>query len=102
MSGAELLALLRPGLDPLERDTAVYWFLFLLFRFVLRRDTGSLGIADILLTAPALKAVNAREEGTRCRPGALSAPVPGAQTRTARSWSRSARTCAWLYFTPPN
>jgi len=52
MSGTELLALFRLGLDPLElvvRGTAVYWFLFLLFRFVLRRDTGSLGIADILL-----------------------------------------------------
>lgn len=37
---------------PLElfiRGTAVYWFLFLLFRFVLRRDVGSIGIADILL-----------------------------------------------------
>jgi uncharacterized membrane protein YcaP (DUF421 family) len=31
------------------RGTAVYWFLFALFRFVLRREVGSLGIADILL-----------------------------------------------------
>lgn len=40
------------GVNPLElmlRGTAVYWFLFLLFRFVLRRDAGSMGIADILL-----------------------------------------------------
>ena len=40
------------GVHPLEivlRGTAVYWFLFLLFRFVLRRDAGALGIADILL-----------------------------------------------------
>jgi uncharacterized membrane protein YcaP (DUF421 family) len=40
------------GLHPLElvvRGSAVYWFLFLLFRFILRRDAGSLGIADILL-----------------------------------------------------
>lgn len=39
-------------LHPLElvlRGTAMYWFLFLLFRFVLRRDAGSVGIADILL-----------------------------------------------------
>jgi uncharacterized membrane protein YcaP (DUF421 family) len=39
-------------LNPLElvlRGSAVYWALFLLFRFVLRRDAGSLGIADILL-----------------------------------------------------
>jgi uncharacterized membrane protein YcaP (DUF421 family) len=47
-----LLALLHFGVSPLElvaRGTAVYWFLFLLFRFVLRRDAGALGIADILL-----------------------------------------------------
>ena len=31
------------------RGSAMYWFLFLLFRFVLRRDVGSLAIADILL-----------------------------------------------------
>src|SRR5262245_52433496 len=31
------------------RGTAVYWFLFLLFRFVLRRDVGQLGVADVLL-----------------------------------------------------
>jgi uncharacterized membrane protein YcaP (DUF421 family) len=40
------------GVHPAEivvRGTAVYWFLFLLFRFVLRRDAGALGIADILL-----------------------------------------------------
>jgi uncharacterized membrane protein YcaP (DUF421 family) len=40
------------SMDPLElvlRGTAMYWFLFLLFRFVLRRDAGALGIADILL-----------------------------------------------------
>jgi uncharacterized membrane protein YcaP (DUF421 family) len=31
------------------RGTAMYWFLFLLFRFVLRRDVGQIGIADVLL-----------------------------------------------------
>ena len=31
------------------RGTLVYWLLFLIFRFVLRRDVGSVGIADILL-----------------------------------------------------
>lgn len=48
----DLLALLRLGVSPLElfvRGSAVYWFLFLLFRFVLRRDAGAIGIADILL-----------------------------------------------------
>jgi uncharacterized membrane protein YcaP (DUF421 family) len=31
------------------RGTLIYWFLFLLFRFILRRDAGSLGLADILV-----------------------------------------------------
>ena len=44
--------LFRFEMSPWElvaRGTLLYWFLFLLFRFVLRRDGGSLGIADILL-----------------------------------------------------
>jgi uncharacterized membrane protein YcaP (DUF421 family) len=42
----------RLSMNPAElvlRGTAVYWFLFLLFRFVLRRDVGSIAIADVLL-----------------------------------------------------
>jgi len=31
------------------RGTLVYWLLFLIFRFILRRDAGAVGIADILL-----------------------------------------------------
>lgn len=31
------------------RGSLIYWFLFLLFRFVLRRDAGSMGLADILM-----------------------------------------------------
>lgn len=52
MSTSELLALFQTGLHPLElivRGSAMYWFLFLLFRFVLRRDASSMGLADILL-----------------------------------------------------
>jgi uncharacterized membrane protein YcaP (DUF421 family) len=44
--------LFRLSVDPLElivRGTAMYWFLFLMFRYVLRRDVGSIGIADVLL-----------------------------------------------------
>lgn len=44
--------LFRFDVSPLElmvRGTLLYWFLFGLFRFVLRRDTGSIAIADILL-----------------------------------------------------
>jgi uncharacterized membrane protein YcaP (DUF421 family) len=48
----DLAALFRFEVSPLElavRGTAVYWFLFLLFRLVLRRDVGALGLADVLL-----------------------------------------------------
>lgn len=49
---SDLVSLFRFTLSPLEifvRGTAVYWFLFALFRFVMRRDVGSIGIADMLL-----------------------------------------------------
>lgn len=52
MTLTDLVALFGFSVSPLElvlRGSAVYVFLFLLFRFVLRRDAGSLGIADILL-----------------------------------------------------
>ena len=52
MDWSEFAALFRFDVAPLEiivRGSAMYWFLFLLFRFVLRRDTGSIAIADILL-----------------------------------------------------
>lgn len=45
-------SLFRFEMSPWElivRGTLIYWFLFLLFRFVLRRDAGSLGLADVLL-----------------------------------------------------
>ncbi len=38
-----------PAWELIVRGTMIYWFLFLLFRFVLRRDPGSNGLADILL-----------------------------------------------------
>lgn len=38
----------RP-LEIIVRGTATYWFLFGLFRFLFRRNVGSLGIADVLL-----------------------------------------------------
>lgn len=31
------------------RGTVMYWFLFAMFRFVMRRDVGAIGIADVLL-----------------------------------------------------
>jgi uncharacterized membrane protein YcaP (DUF421 family) len=48
----DLHELYRVTVSPLElvvRGTAMYWFLFLLFRFVLRRSVGQVGVSDILL-----------------------------------------------------
>lgn len=45
-------SMFRFELSPWElviRGTLIYWFLFFLFRFTLRRDAGSVGLADILL-----------------------------------------------------
>ena len=35
--------------ETIIRGTATYWFLFLSFRFIVRRDIGAVGIADILV-----------------------------------------------------
>ena len=48
----EIAPLFELTVHPAElvlRGTLMYWFLFLLLRFVLRRDIGSIGIADVLL-----------------------------------------------------
>lgn len=44
----ELLMFERPIWEMIVRGSAVYWFLFLLFRFILRRDVRSMGVADLL------------------------------------------------------
>lgn len=47
----DISGLLSFHISPLElfvRGSVMYWFLFLIFRFVLHRDAGSLGIADVL------------------------------------------------------
>jgi uncharacterized membrane protein YcaP (DUF421 family) len=38
-----------PVYELMLRGTLVYWLLFCIFRFILRRDVGAVGIADILL-----------------------------------------------------
>lgn len=38
-----------PVAEIVLRGSVTYWFLFLVFRFLLRRDVASLGIADVLL-----------------------------------------------------
>jgi uncharacterized membrane protein YcaP (DUF421 family) len=45
----ELFAFSVPVLELVIRGTAIYWFLFFVFRFVIRRDVGAVGIADILI-----------------------------------------------------
>lgn len=49
MNGSELFAIHMPLLEIIIRGSSIYWFLFLIFRFVMRRDVGAVGIADILL-----------------------------------------------------
>jgi uncharacterized membrane protein YcaP (DUF421 family) len=49
MNWAEVFGLSMSPLELMLRGTLVYWLLFLIFRFVLRRDVGAIGVADILL-----------------------------------------------------
>ena len=46
---ADVFDLRVPALELVVRGTLVYWLLFSIFRFILRRDVGAVGIADILL-----------------------------------------------------
>jgi uncharacterized membrane protein YcaP (DUF421 family) len=50
--GIDWHALFALSVNPVElvvRGTSIYWFLFLVFRVVLRRDVGGIGVADVLL-----------------------------------------------------
>lgn len=46
---ADIFELTVSPWELVARGTLTYWFLFAIFRFVLRRDVGSVGIADVLL-----------------------------------------------------
>ena len=46
---ADLFAIHVSAPELVLRGTLVYWLLFVIFRFILRRDVGAVGIADILL-----------------------------------------------------
>jgi uncharacterized membrane protein YcaP (DUF421 family) len=46
---SELFGFSVPPFEIMVRGTAIYWFLFFIFRFVVRRDVGSVGIADVLI-----------------------------------------------------
>lgn len=49
MDLASVFAMKMSPLEIVLRGSAIYWFLFLIFRFVLRRDIGSVTIADVLV-----------------------------------------------------
>ena len=52
MTALDLGRLFAFSVSPLElivRGSAVYWFLFLIFRIILRRNVGSIAIADVLV-----------------------------------------------------
>lgn len=49
MDASTLFAVHVSPLELMLRGTLMYWFLLLIFRFVLRRDPGSFGVADILM-----------------------------------------------------
>lgn len=46
---AEIFGLTMPAAELVLRGSVIYWFLFAIFRFVIRRDVGSVGIADLLI-----------------------------------------------------
>ena len=46
---AALFEMNVPAAELVVRGSLMYWALFLVFRFVLKRDVGAVGIADILL-----------------------------------------------------
>lgn len=49
MDWKELFGLSVSPLELVVRGTAIYAFLFVIFRFLMRRDVGSLNVADVLL-----------------------------------------------------
>lgn len=46
---AETFGLSMPAAELVLRGSAIYWFLFAIFRLLIRRDVGSVGIADLLI-----------------------------------------------------
>ncbi len=48
-SWTQLFAVTLPPWELMIRGKVMYWVLFVLFRFLLRRDVGSIAIADVLL-----------------------------------------------------
>jgi uncharacterized membrane protein YcaP (DUF421 family) len=49
MNWSEIFGFSMSPWELILRGTLIYWFLFLTFRTILRRDAGTIGIADVLL-----------------------------------------------------
>jgi len=49
MTMAELFEFRMPVWEIVLRGSAIYWFLLLIFRFVMRREPGAVGVADLLV-----------------------------------------------------
>lgn len=45
----EVFGLSAPVAETIVRGSVMYWFLFLIFRFVVHRDIGAVGISDLLI-----------------------------------------------------
>lgn len=45
----ELFQFSLPPAEIVARGSLMYWFLFFMFRFLVRRDVGAVGIADVLI-----------------------------------------------------
>lgn len=46
---ADIFAINMSPLELIIRGTSVYWFIFLAYRYILRRGAGQIGFADIML-----------------------------------------------------
>lgn len=49
MDLSEVFGLTVAPLELIVRGTLIYWFIFLLFRFVARRDAGAIALTDVLV-----------------------------------------------------
>ena len=49
MNWGDLFGLTVSPLEIFVRGSVVYWFIFLIFRLVLRREVGAIGVADVLV-----------------------------------------------------
>lgn len=102
MAGVDWGELFGVSVAPLElvvRGSAVYWFLFLIFRLVVRRDAGSIGIADILLLviiADAAQNAMAGEYRTVTEGMILIATIVGWNVLVDYAAYRSHRLQRWL------